>query len=45
MRVGPKRKNNQNYYGYKNHAKVDAKSKLITDYLELLDDSDKGQPL
>ena len=52
------KKNNQNYYGYKNHAKVDAKSKLITDYLvtpasthdsqalhELLDESDKGQPL
>ena len=26
-------KNNQNYYGYKHHAKADAKSKLITDYL------------
>ena len=27
------KKNNQNYYGYKNHAKVDAKSKLIDTYL------------
>jgi len=27
------KKNNQNYYGYKNHAKVDSKSKIITDYL------------
>jgi IS5 family transposase len=24
------KKNNENYYGYKNHAKVDAKSKCIT---------------
>jgi IS5 family transposase len=27
------KKNNQNYYGYKNHAKVDAKSKLIVKYI------------
>lgn len=27
------KKNNQNYYGYKNHTKVDAKSKLIDGYL------------
>lgn len=27
------KKNNQNYFGYKNHAKVDAKSKLIDTYL------------
>jgi len=26
------KKNNQNYYGYKNHTKVDAKSKLIVKY-------------
>jgi IS5 family transposase len=26
------KKNNQNFYGYKNHAKVDADSKLIVDY-------------
>jgi len=26
------KKNNQNYYGYKNHTKVDAKSKIITKY-------------
>lgn len=26
------KKNNQNYYGYKNHTKVDAKSKLIDSY-------------
>lgn len=26
------KKNNTNYYGYKNHTKVDAKSKIITDY-------------
>jgi IS5 family transposase len=27
------KKNNVNYFGYKNHVKQDAKSKLITDYL------------
>lgn len=27
------KKNNQNYYGYKNHTKVDAKSKLIDTYV------------
>jgi transposase, IS5 family len=27
------KKNNETHYGYKNHAKVDAKSKLITDYV------------
>ena len=26
------KKNNQTFYGYKNHAKVDAKSKLVIDY-------------
>ena len=26
-------KNNENYFGYKNHAKVDAKSKLIDEHL------------
>jgi IS5 family transposase len=26
-------KNHHNYYGYKNHAKVDAKSKLIDAYI------------
>ena len=27
------KKNNQSYYGYKNHAKVDSKSKLVTGYM------------
>ena len=27
------KKNNQNYFGYKDHAKVDDKSKLIEDYM------------
>ena len=27
------KKNNENYYGYKNHAKVDAKSKFINTYI------------
>lgn len=27
------KKNQQNYYGYKNHVKVDSKSKVITNYL------------
>jgi IS5 family transposase len=27
------KKNNQNYYGYKNHAKIDSKSKLIDTYV------------
>ncbi len=26
------KKNNQSYYGYKDHVKIDSKSKLITDY-------------
>ena len=52
------KKNKETFYGYKNHAKVDSKSKFIDKYKvtdasvhdsqpldELLDKSDKGQPL
>lgn len=52
------KKNDETFYGYKNHAKVDSKSKFIDKYKvtdasvhdsqpldELLDKSDKGQPL
>ena len=52
------KKNDETYYGYKNHTKVDSKSKFINTFLvtdasvhdsqaldELLDKSDKGQPL
>jgi IS5 family transposase len=30
--IGQKKKNNQSYFGYKNHIKVDVDSKLIVDY-------------
>lgn len=52
------KKNGEKYYGYKNHAKVDSKSKFIKNYTvtdasvhdsqplnDLLEKSDKGQPL
>lgn len=52
------KKNDETFYGYKNHVKVDSKSKFIDKYKvtdasvhdsqpldELLDKSDKGQPL
>lgn len=52
------KKNGEKYYGYKNHAKVDSKSKFIKNFIvtdasvhdsqtlnDLLDKSDKGQPL
>ncbi|MBZ0241887.1 MAG: IS5 family transposase [Bacteroidales bacterium] len=52
------KKNGENFYGYKNHAKVDSKSKFVKKYAvtdasvhdsqaldDLLDESDKGQPL
>lgn len=52
------KKNGEKYYGYKNHAKVDSKSKFVKKYAvtdasvhdsqvldELLDESDKGEPL
>jgi IS5 family transposase len=52
------KKNKETFYGYKNHTKVDSKSKFIDKYKvtdasvhdsqpldELLDKSDKGQPL
>ncbi len=52
------KKNDETYYGYKNHTKVDSKSKFINTFIvtdasvhdsqaldELLDKSDKGQPL
>jgi IS5 family transposase len=51
-------KNGEDIYGYKNHTKVDSKSKLVMGYIvtdasvhdsqtldQLLNDSDKGQPL